>query len=90
VTEPAPYEVALTKTALAEQLPLDIAVGVSEFLLGPLADNPHRVGEELDAPLRGIHSARVMREWRVLYVIDEDPRRVTVRAISHRRDAYRV
>jgi mRNA-degrading endonuclease RelE of RelBE toxin-antitoxin system len=48
------------------------------------------VGKELDAPLRGIYSARVMREWRLLYVVDEDLRRVTVRAISHRRDAYRV
>ena len=47
MTDPRPYEVDLTKTArraLAEQLPLDVAVGVSEFLVGPLADNPHRVG----------------------------------------------
>jgi mRNA-degrading endonuclease RelE of RelBE toxin-antitoxin system len=40
-------------------------------------------------PLDGVHSARLMREWRVLYVIDDDKRIVTVRAVVHRRDAYR-
>jgi hypothetical protein len=33
--------------------------------------------------------ANVMRDWRVLYVIDEERRRVTVRDVRHRRDAYR-
>ena len=87
-----PYEVDLNRTArraLAEALPLDVAIGVSEFLYGPLADNPHRVGKELDHPLLGIYSARVMREWRILYRIDDDARRVLVQAIAHRRDAYR-
>jgi len=39
--------------------------------------------------LTGIFSARVMREYRVLYVIDDDHRVITVRSILHRRDAYR-
>lgn len=88
-----PYEVALTRTArraLAERLPLDVAMAASEFLTGPLADNPHRIGKELDPPLAGVYSARLMREWRVLYVIDQANHRVTVRDISHRRDAYRT
>ena len=86
------YEVDLTRAArraLAETLTLDVAMGVSAFLLGPLADNPRRVGKELDAPLAGVYSARVMREWRVLYRIDDEHGRVLVQAISHRRDAYR-
>jgi mRNA-degrading endonuclease RelE of RelBE toxin-antitoxin system len=29
-----------------------------------------------------------MRDWRVLYLIDEEARRVSVRSINHRRDAY--
>ena len=73
MTGPLPYEVDLTKTArraLAEQLPLDVAVGVSEFLVGPLADNPRRVGKELDSPLAGVYSARVMRGWRVLHRVE--------------------
>ena len=41
-------------------------------------------------PLDGVHSTRLMREWRVLYVIDDDARTVTVRSIAHRRDAYRT
>jgi mRNA interferase RelE/StbE len=86
------FEVDLTRAArraLAETVPLDVAVAVSDFLTGPLADNPHRVGRELDAPLLGVHSARVMREWRVLYRIDDEQVRVLVQAIKHRRDAYR-
>jgi mRNA interferase RelE/StbE len=88
-----PYEVDLTRAArraLAEQVPLDVAVGVADFLAGPLTENPYRVGKELDPPLSGVYSARVMREWRVLYLIDEEERRVSVRSISHRRDAYRT
>jgi mRNA interferase RelE/StbE len=87
-----PYEVNLTRTArraLAEQLPLDVVMAVSDFLNGPLADNPHRVGKELDTPFHGVHSARVMREWRILYVIDERTREVTIRDVRHRRDAYK-
>jgi len=63
--ETEPYEVDLTRAArraLAEQLPVDVAVGVADFLIGPLAENPHRVGKELDSPLDGVYSARVMRE----------------------------
>jgi mRNA interferase RelE/StbE len=88
-----PYDVSLTRTArrhLAEHLPLDVAIGASEFITGPLAANPHRVGKELDEPLRGVHSARLMREWRVLYVIDETNHRIAIRAVLHRRDAYRA
>lgn len=66
-----------------------MAVGVSDFITGPLGDNPYRVGRELHAPAVGVYSARVMRRWRVLYVIDEERRLVTVRDIRHRADAYR-
>lgn len=88
-----PYEIDLTRTArraLAERLPLDVVIGASEFINGPLADNPHRVGKELDRPYYGVYSARVMQEWRVLYVIDETQHRVTIRDIGHRRDTYRA
>ncbi|WP_246868971.1 type II toxin-antitoxin system RelE/ParE family toxin [Saccharopolyspora sp. ASAGF58] len=87
-----PYEVDLTKPArraLAEQLPVEVAMAASEFILGPLADNPHRVGKPLDEPLDGFYSARVMREWRILYKIDDSQRRIKVQSIRHRRDAYR-
>lgn len=78
------------RRALAEELPLKVAVGVSEFITGPLGESPRRVGKELGPPLTGVYSAHVMRDWRVLYVIDEEDRLVTVRDIRHRRDAYRT
>ena len=87
---PEPYEVALNRSArraLAETLPLDVAIGVSDFITGPLGDNPRRVGGPLSTPFEGIYSANVMRDWRVLYVIDEERRQVTVRDVRHRRDA---
>lgn len=90
---PEPYEVALNRSArraLAESLPLDVAIGVSDFITGPLGDNPRRVGGPLSPPFDGIYSAHVMRDWRVLYVIDEERRRVTVRDVRHRRAAYRT
>jgi mRNA-degrading endonuclease RelE of RelBE toxin-antitoxin system len=92
VTE-GPYEVALKRAArraLAEELPLDVAVGVSEFITGALASEPYRVGKALDPPLQGKRSARVMREWRVVYTIDEQRHRVAVESVRHRRDAYRA
>lgn len=87
------FEVDLTRAArrsLAETLPLDVAIAAADFITGPLAENPRRVGKELDEPLLGVHSARVMREWRILYIIDNDQHRILVQAIKHRRDAYRV
>jgi mRNA-degrading endonuclease RelE of RelBE toxin-antitoxin system len=86
------YTVSLTRSArhaLAEKLPLDVAAGAVEFFAGPLSLDPYRVGKALDAPLDGIYSARLMREWRVLYVVDDEKYLVTVRGVVHRRDAYR-
>lgn len=88
-----PYEVGINRTtrrALAERLPVDVALVICEFFAGPLASNPQRVGKPLNCPYDGVYSARVMREWRVLYSIDDHTRRVSVRDVQHRRDAYRV
>ena len=41
------------------------------------------------APLDGTWSARVMRDWRVPYEIDEEKHEVLVVDIRHRADAYR-
>lgn len=51
------YNIDITRAArgaLTEHLPLDVVIGVADFLAGPLAANPHRVGKELDAPLDGV------------------------------------
>lgn len=74
---------------MSETLPFDVAVAVVEFIDADLRATPYRVGKELNDPLDGIYSARVMRVWRLLYEIDEDARVVSVLAIRHRSDAYR-
>ena len=77
------------RRALSESLPLDVAVAVVEFIDGDLSVNPHRVGKELNEPLDGIYSARVMREWRLLFTVNEETRTVSILAVRHRADAYR-
>lgn len=84
------YEVRLTSTArraLADKLLEPVATAVWEFLTGPLADNPQRVGQPLRDRYAGLHSAR-RGSYRVIYRIREQQVIVEVIKISHRRDAY--
>lgn len=85
------YRVELSgaaKRALTEVLPETVAIACWEFIRGPLAENPHRVGKPLRDRLEGRHSAR-RGEFRVIYQILDD--RIVVRAIhiAHRWDVYR-
>jgi mRNA-degrading endonuclease RelE of RelBE toxin-antitoxin system len=74
---------------LAGRLPAEIAAAAAEFIMGPLLDDPRRVGKPLGAELAGIYSARLGREWRVLYEINESKDLVIVLDIRHRSIAYR-
>jgi mRNA-degrading endonuclease RelE of RelBE toxin-antitoxin system len=58
-----------------------------EFIHGPLAEEPRRVGAPLRSPYAGHWRAR-RGEYRVRYIIDDDVKTVTVLDIDHRRDAY--
>ena len=84
------YEVAWAPSARRkiEHLPESVAAAIVEFVYGPLADNPQRVGKALRGELEGGHSAR-RGEYRVIYTIDEDRVVVTLLGIDHRRDVYR-
>ncbi len=73
---------------LTERLPEAAASACVEFLYGPLATDPHRVGAPLRKPFEGHWRAR-RGEYRVRYLIDDTNNTVTVVDISHRRDAYR-
>jgi mRNA-degrading endonuclease RelE of RelBE toxin-antitoxin system len=87
----ARHVLAITPTArrqLTERLPEAIATAAYEFIVGPLLDNPYRVGKQLRPPLDDRHSAR-RGTYRVIYRIDDDSRTVTVVDVAHRRDAYR-
>jgi mRNA-degrading endonuclease RelE of RelBE toxin-antitoxin system len=78
----APGRRALTR------LPEKVATAAVEFHYGSLAANPHRVGKPLKLGLAGLHSAR-RGDYRVIYRIDYQHRRVDVVAIEHRADIYR-
>lgn len=80
---------APARRALAERLPPEVAHAAADFITGPLLLNPRRVGKPLGAELTGIYSARVGRDWRVLYEIDESKQAVIVLDIRHRSTAYR-
>jgi mRNA-degrading endonuclease RelE of RelBE toxin-antitoxin system len=77
------------RRALAEQLSFEAAAAAAEFITGPLLDDPRRVGKPLGAELAGIYSARLGRDWRVLYEIDDTKHVVIVLDIRHRSAAYR-
>ena len=84
------YRVRVAGTAarqLAERLPESAADACVEFMYGPLAENPHRVGAPLRKPFDGYWRAR-RGEYRVRYTIDDERAVVVVLDISHRRDAY--
>lgn len=85
------YELVISPTArrqLIERLPESVAFAAYEFIVGPLLDNPQRVGKRLRPPLEDRHSAR-RGTYRVIYRIDTTDRRVTVVGVVHRSDAYR-
>jgi mRNA interferase RelE/StbE len=85
------YRIELTKAAknaLTGLLPEAVAVACWEFIRGPLAENPHRVGKPLRGQLEGRYSAR-RGEFRVIYQIFDERIVVRVIHIAHRRDAYR-
>lgn len=86
------YRIVVARSAarqIAERLPEPVAAACVEFLYGPLAANPERVGAPLRKPFEGDWRAR-RGEYRVRYTIDVATETVTVLDISHRRDAYRT
>ena len=71
------------------RLPEKTAAAVVEFILGPLLDNPGRIGHPLRDEYAGQHSARRGRDWRIRYRIDEGTRSVIVLDVDHHSDALR-
>ncbi|MCA1696074.1 MAG: type II toxin-antitoxin system RelE/ParE family toxin [Actinobacteria bacterium] len=90
MTQEARYRLVITPTArrqLGETLSEAVAFAAYEFIVGPLLEAPHRVGERLQSPLNDRHSAR-RGTYRVIYRNSED-RTVIVVSIVRRADAYR-
>ena len=85
------YQVTIAPTAarqLHERLPEAVAWACFEFIAGPLAEDPRRVGAPLRKPFEGQWRAR-RGEYRVRYTIDDDTQIVYVLDIDHRRNVYR-
>lgn len=85
-----PHEITWAPTAQRDvrRLPEKVAAAVVEFIYGPLAENPHRLGRRLRFDLEGDHAAR-RGDYRVIYRIDDAAKTVRVVAIDHRSDVYR-
>jgi mRNA-degrading endonuclease RelE of RelBE toxin-antitoxin system len=85
-----PYRIGITARAARdlERLPEKIATACVEFIFGPLADHPHRVGKALRDELGGSHVAR-RGDYRMVYAIRENRRLVEVEHIDRRSDVYR-
>lgn len=84
------YRVRITARSARDlqRLPDKIATACVEFIFGPLAGNPQRVGRPLRAELDGSHSAR-RGDYRVVYAIRESQHCVDVEHIDRRSDMYR-
>lgn len=84
------YRVELTRRArrsLTEELPEPVAAACWEFIVGPLAADPHRVGKPLRDELAGRYAAR-RGEFRVVYEVHDTIVVVRIIDVRHRRDAY--
>jgi mRNA-degrading endonuclease RelE of RelBE toxin-antitoxin system len=68
-------------------LPEKIGAACVEFIFGPLADNPHRLGHLLTGPMAGLHSAR-RGSYRIVYRIDEESQHIDIVHVDHRGDVY--
>ena len=85
------FRVVVARSAtrrLTEHLPEAVAAACIEFVFGPLAEDPRRVGAPLRKPCEGQWRAR-RGEYRVRYRIGDETRTVYVLDIDHRRDVYR-
>ena len=86
------YRVVVARSAarrLTEQLPEAVAAACVEFIFGPMAAEPHRVGAPLREP--SLEQWRARRgEYRVRYRIDEGEHIVYVLDVDHRSGSYRA
>ena len=84
------YEVEITPEGLRHlnRLPNKVRDAALESMLGPIAENPQRLGKPLVGELEGLCSAR-RGDYRIIYQILEEDAVVLVHRVQHRRDVYR-
>jgi len=69
-------------------LPPKVAPAIVEFMVGPLVDDPHRVGKPLLRELSGYLAARC-GVYRIIYRVNEEAGTVEVVRMDHRSRVYR-
>ena len=84
------YAVEVTPEGLRHlnRLPDKVRDAALESMLGPIAENPQRLGKPLVGELEGPRSAR-RGDYRIIYEILEEDAVVLVHRVQHRRDVYR-
>jgi mRNA interferase RelE/StbE len=84
------YEVEITPEGLRHlnRLPEKVREAALAAILGPIAENPQRLGKPLLGELEGLHSAR-RGDYRIIYEIVENEQVVLIHRVQHRRDVYR-
>lgn len=81
-------QVAASAERSLARLPEGVAAAIVEFMIGPLSEEPERVGKPLQRELAGYRSAR-RGAYRIVYRIEQDTKAVRVVRIEHRSDVYR-
>lgn len=86
----SPYEVRISARAERDLIRLPEKVGAAclDFIFGPLAGEPHRLGGVLSGELAGLRSAR-RGSYRIVYNVDDELLRIDIVHIDHRGDVYR-
>jgi mRNA interferase RelE/StbE len=89
VTIPEPYGYSFAPRAerQLDALPERMALVILEFVSQRLVVNPRRIGKPLGGPLAGEWSAHI-GDHRVVYLIQEERRRVRVTRIGPRSKIY--
>ena len=84
------YEVRVSARAERDLLRIPEKIGAAclDFIFGPLADDPYRLGGALSGQLAGLRSAR-RGSYRIVYSIDDALLRIDIVHIDHRGTVYR-
>lgn len=84
------YEVRITPEGLRHlnKLSAKVRDAALAAVVGPICENPHRLGKALVGEMAGLYAAR-RGDYRIIYEIDDSARSVVVHRVQHRAGVYR-